>query len=77
VNADFWLPILSLVFSVGSPAALFVARNWIIARISKGVQHEFDVKLEELRAELRKMRSASKVSCVRGSRRSEHYGMPF
>jgi hypothetical protein len=32
----------------------YFARNWIRARIEKGVQHGFDVKIEALRAELRK-----------------------
>ncbi len=54
MNADFWLPILSICISVALPVAMFVARNWLVAWISKGVQHGFDVKIEELRAELRK-----------------------
>jgi hypothetical protein len=51
VNADFWLSILAICISVGLPVA---TRNWLVAWISKGVQHRFDVRLEELRAELRK-----------------------
>lgn len=33
---------------------IFIARNWLIARISKSVQHGFDVKIEDVRAELRR-----------------------
>jgi hypothetical protein len=54
MSADFWLPILSIALWVVVPVAVFLARNWLLAWISKGVQHRFDVKLEELRAELRK-----------------------
>jgi hypothetical protein len=54
VNADFWLSIVSICISLGGPAAIFVARNWLSDWISKGVQHGFDVKMEELRAEVRK-----------------------
>jgi hypothetical protein len=53
VNPD-WLSILSICISLGVPVAIFVARNWLVAWISKSVQHRFDVRLEELRAELRK-----------------------
>jgi hypothetical protein len=34
-------------------AGLFLGRHWLAARIEKGVQHRFDRRLEELRAELR------------------------
>jgi len=34
-------------------AGLFLGRHWLVARIEKGVQHGFDRRLEELRAELR------------------------
>jgi hypothetical protein len=54
VKADFWLSILSICISIGLPLAIFVARNWVVAWITKGVQHRFDVKIEEVRAELRK-----------------------
>jgi hypothetical protein len=54
MNAEFWLSILPIFISLGVPFAIFVGRNWLVAWISKGVQHQFDVKLEELRAELRK-----------------------
>src|SRR6267154_623978 len=34
-------------------AALFFSRQWLVARIEKGVQHGFDSRLEAIRAELR------------------------
>ncbi len=34
-------------------AALFFGRQWLVARIEKGVQHGFDSRLEAIRAELR------------------------
>jgi hypothetical protein len=43
----------SLLLAVATPIALFACRSWIIARITKGVQHEFDVKLEKFRATLK------------------------
>jgi hypothetical protein len=49
-----WLSLLSFAISIALPAAGFFARNWIKARIEKGVQHRFDVKIEEVRADLRK-----------------------
>ena len=50
----FWLSIASLVVSLVVPAAIFVARNWLLARITKGVEHQFNVKIEGVRADLRK-----------------------
>jgi hypothetical protein len=49
-----WLSLISFAVSIGLPATGFIARNWIKARIEKGVQHRFDVKIEEVRADLRK-----------------------
>jgi hypothetical protein len=37
--------ILSICISLGVPVAIFVGRNWLVAWISKGVQHRFDVRL--------------------------------
>jgi hypothetical protein len=48
------IALLSIVISAGTPIAIFLARNWIKARIEKGVQHRFDVQIEGVRAELRK-----------------------
>jgi hypothetical protein len=48
------IALLSIVISAGTPIAIFLARNWIKARIEKGVQHHFDVQIEGVRAELRK-----------------------
>ncbi|MFH0303609.1 hypothetical protein AAFX91_42265, partial [Bradyrhizobium sp. 31Argb] len=49
-----WLSLISLFVSIGLPAIGFLARNWIKARIEKGVQHRFDVKIEALCADFRK-----------------------
>jgi hypothetical protein len=46
---DGWLAIASIILSVLAPVGIFVARHWIIARISKGVQHHFDRQIEEVR----------------------------
>jgi uncharacterized protein YfbU (UPF0304 family) len=54
VTAANWIPWISLVFSVGTPLAIFIGRNWLKARIEKGVQHGFDRQMEEMRAEFRK-----------------------
>lgn len=48
-----WLPWISLVVSVASPLAIFVGRNWLKARIEKGVQHSFDKQIEVVRADFR------------------------
>jgi len=54
MSADFWLSLLPICISLGVPIAAFLARNWFVAWISNRVQHRFNVKIEELRAELRK-----------------------
>jgi hypothetical protein len=54
MTVEDWLSIISFCVSVGVPTTIFFARHWLLARISRSVQHGFDVKLEELRAELRK-----------------------
>jgi hypothetical protein len=41
------------LISLASPLAIFIGRNWIKARIEKGVQHGFDLKIEGMRADLR------------------------
>jgi hypothetical protein len=51
---DSGLAIASIVISVVAPLGIYVARHWIIARISKGIQHNFDLQIEEVRAEFRK-----------------------
>ena len=51
--ASEWISLLSIAISLGTPAAIFVARNWFKAYIEKGIQHRFDVQIEHLRAELR------------------------
>jgi hypothetical protein len=47
------LGLLSFFISVGVPIAIFLARNWLRARIEKGVQHHFDIQIEGIRTELR------------------------
>lgn len=49
-----WLAIVSAIPWIVASIVIFISRNWIIARLSKGVQHHFDRKIEELRADLRK-----------------------
>jgi hypothetical protein len=53
VTAVDWMPWVSLGVSLGTPVAVFVGRNWLKARIEKGVQHHFDRQIEGVRAELR------------------------
>jgi hypothetical protein len=48
------LNLLALLISVSTPIVIFLARNWFKARIEKGVQHHFDVQIEDVRTELRK-----------------------
>src|SRR5690348_12086054 len=49
-----WPGVVSIVLWVLASVGVFVARHWIVAQISKGVQHNFDRQIEELRAELRR-----------------------
>ncbi|GMO94526.1 hypothetical protein [Bradyrhizobium ottawaense] len=51
-SAD-WLPWISLAINFATVLAIFIARNWLRARLEKGVQHGFDRKIEQMRAELR------------------------
>jgi hypothetical protein len=55
--APAWALWISLATNLGLiilvPLVLFAFKNWIIARITKGVQYGFDVKLEEIRTTLR------------------------
>ena len=53
MTAADWMPWVSLGVSVGTPVAFFVGRNWLKARIEKGVQHHFDRQIEGVRAEFR------------------------
>jgi hypothetical protein len=55
-----WLSLISLIVSISLPAIGLLARNWVKARIEKGVQHRFDVKIEAVRAELRKSEESFK-----------------
>jgi len=48
-----WPAWLSLVLYVATLVGIFAGRNWLKAWIERGVQHQFDQKLEKLRGELR------------------------
>jgi hypothetical protein len=50
---DGWLAIISIVLWALAPFGIFIARHWIIAFISKGVQHQFDRQIEEVRSDFR------------------------
>ena len=52
-SAPAWVSWVSLLVAIAIPIVLFVFKNLIIAWITKGVQHDFDVQLETLRASLR------------------------
>jgi hypothetical protein len=41
-----------VALNLAAGLAVFAGRHWLQARIEKGVQHQFDVKLDKLRAEL-------------------------
>src|ERR1700739_642554 len=47
---------VNVLFGIG----LFIARNWLKARIERGVQHKFDEKIEHLRSDLRNSEEALK-----------------
>lgn len=47
-----WIPAISTTALLA--AALWLARNMILARLSSSVQHEFDVRIENLRSDMRK-----------------------
>lgn len=47
-----WVPALSTTSLLA--IALWLARKLIITRLSHSVQHEFDVKIEAIRSEMRR-----------------------
>lgn len=53
MNVTDWLPWISLAIYILTAVGIFVGRNWLKAQVEKGVQHGFDRRLEEMRAELR------------------------
>ena len=53
LSAPAWVSWTSLGLTVAVSIILFASKNWIIARITKDVQHDFDVKLENIRAALK------------------------
>jgi hypothetical protein len=52
-SASAWIAWINLALIIVAPIVLFAFRNWIVARITKGVEHGFNVKLAELEAKLR------------------------
>jgi hypothetical protein len=54
MTGDDWLSLFAFIISLGTPAAIFLGRNWLKARIEKGIQHHFDLAIEEVRTEFRK-----------------------
>ena len=52
-TAPAWVSWVSLALAIASPIALLGFRTWIVAWITKGVEHDFNVKLENLRATLK------------------------
>jgi len=50
---DDQLAIVSIILWVLVPLVVFLARNWLVTWITKGVQHRFDIELEKVRSELR------------------------
>lgn len=48
-----WIAAISLALWFAVPIGVFISRHWIVARITKGVQHQFDREIEGLRAALR------------------------
>jgi hypothetical protein len=60
-----WLPWVNLLVALAPSIALFILfifRSWITDRITKGIQHSFDVKLKKLDAELKKNEEQLKSS---------------
>ena len=60
-----WLALLSIIISVGTPVAIFLARNWLKAHIEKGVQHHFDVQIESSEPTCGKAKSFLRATCAR------------
>ena len=48
-----WPGIIAFLVWSASTVAVFVGRHWLISRIAKRVEHDFNIKLETIRADLR------------------------
>ena len=54
MTTDHWISLAAIFLWLLVPAVIFIFRHSIIAWISGGIQHHFNVKIEEVRTELRK-----------------------
>jgi hypothetical protein len=59
-NVD-WVSLVSVITSWTLVLVIFLGRNWLKARIEKGVQYKFDKGIENLRTELRKNEESFKT----------------
>lgn len=59
MDFGFWI---LLAIYVATPVGIFLCRNFFRAWIEKGVEHSFNTRLEQLRAELRKTEEEFKSS---------------
>ncbi|MBK0053081.1 hypothetical protein [Stenotrophomonas sp. S39] len=51
--ASFLIAITSAVTSVGLAAVLvFLSKNWVLARLTESIRHEYDVRLESYRSQI-------------------------
>jgi len=55
-----WLAIVSIILWFVVPFVAFLARHWIIARVTQSVRHHFDRQIEKLRTDLRKSEESYK-----------------
>jgi hypothetical protein len=53
MTARDWLEWIPTIITVLMAVGVFVGRNWLKARIERSVQHTFDQKMENIRADLR------------------------
>jgi len=49
-----WAAYLALGLWLLVPTLIWLCRKWLVARVEKGVQHSFDLKIEAIKAELRR-----------------------
>jgi hypothetical protein len=82
VNPD-WAAYIALGFWVLIPSAIWLGRKWLMARVEKGVQHSFDIKIASVKGDLRQAEERLKsdlrnkeaeISLLRTSVLSGHAG---